>query len=421
MVSDLWGTGDHRAGRRAELQHDAEPQPVVHDAYSAFVCDRLACVQSRRGHPRPDGRTPPRGQPRLSYIFNNRRPVRSFSTRRRISARARSGPSVLRPGSVGDDRSTLNLGLRFRLPVRVQPRAAPAGRSIHAGVAHRRTEKRARTGRTCHPAWASPSTCLATEDRHQGLGRPVCHPAGHRCGPGQQPGERDRDEHDPDMDGRRFPRATPGQFRAGLRPPQRGANGECGAISDLGFGTVRMANRYSQDVLEGSAFALHVAGECLGRHTSCAPNLAVNAGYYRTWYGNFTVTDNPRSPPRTSIRYCIPSPSIRDCPEAAASRSVASTTSRRRLWCGRQSIRPGRDFGGQSQVYDGLSSGQREVPPGRLLSGGMSTGSRSRRVRHRARHPEVSTSMALPNATAPVSRRKAQRSAVRSSGRYRRR
>ena len=38
------------------------------------------------------------------------------------------------------------------------------------------------------------------------------------------------------------------------------------------------------------------------------PNLVVNAGYFRTWYGNFMVTDNQRVTPADYSPYCVTVP-----------------------------------------------------------------------------------------------------------------
>ena len=38
------------------------------------------------------------------------------------------------------------------------------------------------------------------------------------------------------------------------------------------------------------------------------PNLVVNAGYFRTWYGNFMVTDNLRVTPADYSPYCVTVP-----------------------------------------------------------------------------------------------------------------
>ena len=38
------------------------------------------------------------------------------------------------------------------------------------------------------------------------------------------------------------------------------------------------------------------------------PNLVVNAGYYRTWYGNFMVIDNQRLTPDDFSPYCVTVP-----------------------------------------------------------------------------------------------------------------
>jgi hypothetical protein len=66
----------------------------------------------------------------------------------------------------------------------------------------------------------------------------------------------------------------------------------CGTISDLGFGGVRPTSSFDSAIINGwgtrgynSEFSTSVQHEL-------SPRVGVNVGYFRRWYGNFTVTDN---------------------------------------------------------------------------------------------------------------------------------
>ena len=94
----------------------------------------------------------------------------------------------------------------------------------------------------------------------------------------------------------------------------RAANGECGPMSDPNFGGFNPSTRWADDVLRGYGirnsnwdFATEIQRQ-LGRSAS------VTAGYYRNWYGNFTVTDNLLRSPADFDPYCIAAPLNRNLP-----------------------------------------------------------------------------------------------------------
>ena len=70
-------------------------------------------------------------------------------------------------------------------------------------------------------------------------------------------------------------------------------NGECGIISNLQFGQNNPnATQYPDDVLRGwgvRGYNWQFSGSV--QH-QLRDGLAVNVGYFRTWYGNFTVSEN---------------------------------------------------------------------------------------------------------------------------------
>jgi len=55
-----------------------------------------------------------------------------------------------------------------------------------------------------------------------------------------------------------------------------------------------------------------------------APNVALNAGYHRTWYGGFFATDNLAVVPSDFSPYCVTAPSNSRLPNASCVTVCAS-------------------------------------------------------------------------------------------------
>jgi hypothetical protein len=103
--------------------------------------------------------------------------------------------------------------------------------------------------------------------------------------------------------------------------------------------------------------------------------IGVNVGYFRTWYGNFTATDNLLVTAADYDSYCIVAPTDSRLPEGGGERI-----------CGLMAIKPsafGRvsnhltqasDYGKQTEVYNGFDvTVNARFGDGGLLSGGLST------------------------------------------------
>jgi hypothetical protein len=87
------------------------------------------------------------------------------------------------------------------------------------------------------------------------------------------------------------------------------ANGECGRISNLFFGqTNPAANVYAPDVLTGWGHRPYTwQGSATMQH-ELRPGVALNVGYFRTWFGNFYATNNVAVTPASFNSYCITAP-----------------------------------------------------------------------------------------------------------------
>ena len=155
------------------------------------------------------------------------------------------------------------------------------------------------------------------------------------------------------------------------------ANGECGAWSDQNFGRQRITTRNAPDSLEGFNKQFNNWQAALTFQHELTEGLALNVGYFRTWYANQLVTNNEAVPASGYDFYCITAPTDSRLPGGGGNQI-----------CGLYDVKPaffGRvdnlvtqasNFGeGQKQVYNGVDvtlSGR--FGQGGQFSGGLSLG-----------------------------------------------
>jgi hypothetical protein len=153
-------------------------------------------------------------------------------------------------------------------------------------------------------------------------------------------------------------------------------NGECGPISNLNFGKNNpLATRYAQDVLTGWGHRPHNWQFSGTVQHQLRDGLAVNLGYFRTWYGNFTVSENTAVTPADFTEYCVTAPSDPRLPGGGGNQV-----------CGNYDVSPAKfgqtqtlvalasHYGDQSEVYDGLDATLSARITDLYVSGGMNTG-----------------------------------------------
>jgi hypothetical protein len=94
-----------------------------------------------------------------------------------------------------------------------------------------------------------------------------------------------------------------------LGPSVPGANGECGALSDQTFGQVRAGNtRIANDAQTGFNKQFYNWQASVGVNRELRRGVALNVGYFRTWYGGFLVTKNMAVTPADFDSYCLSLP-----------------------------------------------------------------------------------------------------------------
>ena len=86
------------------------------------------------------------------------------------------------------------------------------------------------------------------------------------------------------------------------------ANGECGPLSNLGFGSTVIRTRYSDDFREGFNVRPYSWEGSLGLQHELLRGLGVGVAYFRRWYGNQRVDNNTLVKPTDYDPYCITAP-----------------------------------------------------------------------------------------------------------------
>ena len=154
-------------------------------------------------------------------------------------------------------------------------------------------------------------------------------------------------------------------------------NGECGGWSDLTFGQIRGAStRRVADALGGYNLQDYNWQLAAQVQHELRPNVALNVGYFRTWYGNFLVTDNQATAVSDYDPFCVTVPTDQRLPGGGGNQI-----------CGLYDIKPavfGRvdnvvtqhtHYGKQKEVFNGVDVGlEARLARGARVQAGVSIG-----------------------------------------------
>ena len=150
---------------------------------------------------------------------------------------------------------------------------------------------------------------------------------------------------------------------------------ELGPLSNTRFGQSVINTRFADDVIQGFGVRpYHWQGSLVVQH-ELRSGLALNVGYFRTWYGNFQVTDNLQVTAADYESYCVNGPPDSRLPGGGGERicgllDVVPT----KFGLVDNLIRHSSDFGSQSEVYNGFDvTLQARFGNGGLIAGGFST------------------------------------------------
>jgi hypothetical protein len=155
-----------------------------------------------------------------------------------------------------------------------------------------------------------------------------------------------------------------------------GANGECGAISNNFFGESNpKANTYTPQLLTGFGHRPYDWQSSVSIQRQLAAGVSVNAGFFRTWYGNFYETDNVDLTPASFDSYCITTPVSSGLPGGGGYPVCGLYDVKPSLFGVVKSVVSLVPSGQQSEVYNGFDlTMNARLQNGLYISGGVSAG-----------------------------------------------
>ena len=160
-----------------------------------------------------------------------------------------------------------------------------------------------------------------------------------------------------------------------LRNPE--ANGECGPMANKSFGQTQIRTRPDPDWITGWGKRGYNYTASVSLDHELKPGVAISTGYYRTWYGNFTVTHNELTTPADYDPYCIMAPVDSRLPGDISGAKI----------CGLYDIKPTKfglidnvvtlasKYGKQTEYYNGADLNMvARLPRGINVAGGWNVG-----------------------------------------------
>jgi hypothetical protein len=161
-----------------------------------------------------------------------------------------------------------------------------------------------------------------------------------------------------------------------LGPSVPAANGECGALSDATFGQVRAGNTtFADDAVKGFNRQFSNWQAAASIQQELRQGMALNVGYFRTWYQNFLVTDNLATTAADYDPFCVAVPTNSRLPNSG------------QQLCGFYDVTPtlfnvirnfrtqASNYGNRSEVFNGVDlTLTTRFAQGGQFSGGLSVG-----------------------------------------------
>jgi hypothetical protein len=152
---------------------------------------------------------------------------------------------------------------------------------------------------------------------------------------------------------------------------------ELGPLAPTTFGQVVRNTNYADDVLHGFGNRGYSWQTSAQIQHELRPGLGFSVGYFRTWYGNFQVTDNQLVAPGDFSEYCITAPSNAALPGGGGDRICGLyDVSLAKFGQTQNIVTQSSQYGKQSDVFSGVDiTMNARFGEGGVLQGGVSTGS----------------------------------------------
>lgn len=154
------------------------------------------------------------------------------------------------------------------------------------------------------------------------------------------------------------------------------ANGECGTVSNLGFGQPTSVVAFDEDTRFGWGTREYNWEYSTGIQHELTPRVGIDVGYFRRWYGNFRVTDNLATTAADYDTYSVVAPSDPRLP-GGGGYVISGLYNLNPSRVGRvdQLQTMANKFGKQIEHWNGMDvTVDARLPSGTVLQGGLSTG-----------------------------------------------
>jgi hypothetical protein len=107
-----------------------------------------------------------------------------------------------------------------------------------------------------------------------------------------------------------------GNFRPDCNLLNVGANGECGALSNADFGSLRPGSTYDDDILRGWGKRMYSWQFSVGAQHEIVERMSVELSYFRRVFGNFNVVDDRARSAADFDQFSIRAPSNPGLPDS---------------------------------------------------------------------------------------------------------
>ncbi len=152
------------------------------------------------------------------------------------------------------------------------------------------------------------------------------------------------------------------------------ANGECGAWLTPTFGQKIPATTYDPNVMTGWNKRGYSWQSSVTLQQELWKNVALNVGYFRTWYGNQRITVNRALDTIGFDEYCITAPTDSRLGETSG-KQICGLLDAKRVAAPDNFVTHTNNFGQYREQYDGVDVGlQSRFGKGGLVQFGMNTG-----------------------------------------------
>jgi hypothetical protein len=153
-------------------------------------------------------------------------------------------------------------------------------------------------------------------------------------------------------------------------------NGECEAVSNRNFGSTVAGTTYADDVTHGFGNRPYNWQGSIGVAHQLLRGVGLEVAYFRTSYGNFTVTDNTLVSPADFDSFSITAPKDSRLPDGGGQTvSGLSDLKPAKFGLVQNVVKNAAEFGKQSERYNGVEANLRaRLPRAGVLIGGVSVG-----------------------------------------------